>query len=149
MGKEEVAAQDEQYLQLLTILHYVLAAVVTLIGCFPLLHVAMGIMFLVMPMPTEDGNPGGPPPALLGILFIVFPGMIILAFWAIAACIFFGGRCLARRVRYTFCLVAAGISCLIMPIGTALGVFTMIVLLRPSVKLLFESQEGGQTVPLP
>ena len=47
------------------------------------------------------------------------------------------GRYLARRERYTFCLVVAGVECMFMPFGTVLGVFTIIVLSRPSVKDLF------------
>jgi hypothetical protein len=40
-----------------------------------------------------------------------------------------------------FCLVVAGVSCLFMPFGTILGVLSLIVLNRPSVKLLFSAQE--------
>jgi hypothetical protein len=32
----------------------------------------------------------------------------------------------------------AAIACLFMPLGTILGVFTIIVLIRPNVKALFE-----------
>jgi hypothetical protein len=34
----------------------------------------------------------------------------------------------------------AGIECVFMPFGTVLGVFTLVVLTRPSVKPLFEDQ---------
>ncbi len=55
------------------------------------------------------------------------------------------GRKLARRRSWTFCLVVASIECLFMPYGTVLGVFTIIVLLRPTVKELFavNSVSGG------
>jgi len=36
-----------------------------------------------------------------------------------------------------FCFVVACIECLFMPFGTVLGAFTIIVLMRPSVKNLF------------
>jgi len=39
-----------------------------------------------------------------------------------------------------FCLIVAGIICIFMPLGTILGVFTIIVLVRPSVKAMFEGQ---------
>jgi hypothetical protein len=41
-----------------------------------------------------------------------------------------------------YCLVVAGIECIFMPFGTVLGVFTIIVLMRPSVRNLF-GVEGG------
>jgi hypothetical protein len=48
------------------------------------------------------------------------------------------GYFLSLRKYYTFCLVMAGIECLFMPVGTVLGVFTIIVLMRPTVKAMFE-----------
>ena len=49
----------------------------------------------------------------------------------------YAGRCISRRQKYTFCLIAAGLNCMHMPIGTILGVFTLIVLTRDSVRQLF------------
>jgi hypothetical protein len=37
-----------------------------------------------------------------------------------------------------FCIVAACIACLQQPFGTILGVFSIIVLMRPSVKTAFQ-----------
>jgi hypothetical protein len=41
-----------------------------------------------------------------------------------------------------FCLVTAGLACLFQPVGLVLGVFTFLVLLRPSVKILFEREDA-------
>jgi len=61
--------------------------------------------------------------------------------WTLAVFIIIAGRCLAKRKHYMFCLVIAAISCIFMPFGTVLGVFTIIVLMRPSVKELFASDK--------
>ena len=53
-------------------------------------------------------------------------------------CLALAGRYLLQRTHYTFCLVVAAIACLLMPFGTALGIFTIIVLMRPSVREMFE-----------
>jgi hypothetical protein len=45
---------------------------------------------------------------------------------------------LGTRRRRTLCLVTAGLTCASFPLGTALGIFTFIVLSRPTVKTLFE-----------
>ena len=37
-----------------------------------------------------------------------------------------------------FCFVIACLACMQMPLGTILGVFTIIVLARPSVKEMFD-----------
>ena len=63
--------------------------------------------------------------------------MLILFGWSFAVCVIVAGRSLARHRHYTFCLVMAGVLCIFMPFGTVLGVFTIIVLMRPSVKGLF------------
>ena len=39
--------------------------------------------------------------------------------------------------------MVAGLNCLHMPLGTLLGVFTFIVLARPSVQALFEQRSGA------
>ncbi|MDZ4816523.1 MAG: hypothetical protein SGI71_09690 [Verrucomicrobiota bacterium] len=46
-----------------------------------------------------------------------------------------------RRYR-TFCLVSAAISCIHLPFGTVLGIFSLMVLLRPSVKKIFDENIG-------
>ena len=40
-------------------------------------------------------------------------------------------------------MVVAGVACTFAPLGTALGVFTIIVLMRDSVKELFEAGTPG------
>ena len=50
---------------------------------------------------------------------------------------FLAGRYLSQQRHYTFCLVMAAVACMFMPFGTVLGVFTIIVLVRESVKELF------------
>lgn len=55
------------------------------------------------------------------------------------------GRCLSSRKHHTFCIVMAAISCLSFPIGTALGVFTIIVLQRPGVRQLFNQPLSPQS----
>ena len=44
--------------------------------------------------------------------------------------------------RYLLCMIVAGLACLFTPIGTILGVFTLVVLLRPQVKAAFAGQAG-------
>ena len=51
------------------------------------------------------------------------------------------GRCLSRRRCYSFALVMACVECLFIPFGTILGVFTISVLLRESVKALFAATQ--------
>jgi len=52
------------------------------------------------------------------------------------------GRFIARCKYYTFCFVMAAVESLFMPFGTVLAVFTLVVLLRESVKRMFEANKA-------
>jgi len=49
---------------------------------------------------------------------------------AIACLMFFTARCLERRRHLSYCLVVASLECLALPVGTVLGVFTLLILWR-------------------
>jgi len=127
--------QDEQHLHLLSIFHFVVAGITFLFAMFPILHLAIGVAILSGAIPTSDGDGI---PRFFGWFFVVFATTWIVCGLTLATLIALGGRALQRRRHYTFCLVVAGLSCLMMPIGTVLGVFTILVLMRESVKPLFE-----------
>ena len=54
-----------------------------------------------------------------------------------AACVGAAGRCIRSRTCYWFVFVMACLQCGFFPFGTVLGVFTIVVLSRPSVKEMF------------
>ena len=128
---------DERNLDLLSIFHYVLGALMALFPCLFLIHIGMGVAML---LGAFDG-PQAPPPEM-GWLFILIPGFFMLVGWTVAAMILIAGRKLKRRVSRTYCLVVGAIECVFMPLGTILGVFTILVLTRDSVKELFEANES-------
>ncbi len=128
--------QDSEHLRLLAIFHYVVAGVTALFACLPLIHLTLGIAMLTGW--GEFGQTSDPPPAFVGWIMVLFPAAFILAGWAFAVCLVLAGRYLQQRRRYTFCLVMAAVSCILVPFGTVLGVFTIVVLMRESVKALFD-----------
>ncbi len=121
--------QDEQYLKLLSIFHYVVGGLTACFACIPLIHFCIGVAMLTGAVDDT--------PAFIGLMFVVMSIVFIMFGWTLAVCQIIAGSSLAKRKRYTFCLVIAAISCMLMPHGTVLGVFTIIVLMRPSVKELF------------
>jgi hypothetical protein len=128
--------QDSDQLRLLSIFHFINAGIVGLFSLFPLIHIAFGIGIL---NGAFDGgsNRGGPPPAFIGWILILFPMVFIAMGLTMAICITVAGRNIGRRTGHLFCIVVAGLECMFMPFGTVLGVLTILVLMRPSVKLLF------------
>jgi nitrogen fixation/metabolism regulation signal transduction histidine kinase len=85
---------------------------------------------------------------LIGGFFVVF-GVAISLFFAVQAVLqFLTARALGQRRSRLLCHVAAAVSCLQMPWGVLLAVFTFMVLNRESVKQLFEPGRS-QLMPAP
>jgi len=116
-----------------------------------MIHLAVGIFAVTVEIPPEvaeqmaepdaNGNtlPFSPeaPQKLFGIIFIVIASILILSFWTIAILIIVAGKKLAAYQSHSFCLIVAGISCLMFPFGTALGIFTILTLMKPEARQLF------------
>ena len=126
---------DQQQVKLLSIFHYVLGGLTAIFSCFPILHIVMGIAMLNGDF--GDGNTA--PPKVFAIMFILMPAIFVLIGWSLSICMIIAGRKLARFKSRTFCIVIAGIESMLMPFGTVLGVFTIIVLMRESIKEFYET----------
>ena len=128
--------KESDYLRLLSIFHYVLAALQALGACMPFIHVAIGIGII-----AGGADVGGRHlPVFVGLMFVLIGGFIILVGWTFAVCLFLSGCYLRERRNYNFSLIFAGFCCILFPLGTVLGVFTILVLLRPGVKELYEGR---------
>ena len=132
---------DNEHLTLLSIFHYVVGGMAAFFACIPILHLVSGLLFILAP--EKFGHGSNQPAAFLGWLFVVFASIFILLGWIFAVLVLVAGRFIARRKHYTFCLVMACVECLLMPFGTVLGVFTIWVLNRQSVKGLFGQRAPG------
>jgi hypothetical protein len=130
---------DADHLNLLATFHFV-GAGLALLGTLGILgHYA--IMNAVFNNPQIWKNqPQGPPPQeifqMLKWGYLVF----FLFFITSAVLNVLSGIFLRTRKHRSFSLLVAGLNCLHMPLGTVLGVFTFVVLLRSSVRELYEVQ---------
>jgi hypothetical protein len=136
--------QDAEHLRLLSIFHYIVAGLAALFSFFPLLYTTVGAIFIFVARhgtakPGEDM-----PPEFVGWIFVVVGSFLFLLGIAIATCILIAGRSLAKHTHYWFAFAMACIECLFIPFGTILGVFTILVLSRESVKTLFSTTTGEQ-----
>jgi|SRR5579862_3530894 len=125
---------DAHYLRLLSIFHYIVGALAAFFGCFPCIYIGIGIAIVAGAMDDTDK---APPPPFVGFVLIAVGALIIALAWAFAFCLILAGHSLSRRRHYWFCFVMGCIECAFSPFGTVLGVFTIIVLLRPTVKAMF------------
>jgi hypothetical protein len=130
-------SDDDQHLQLLTIFHFVHAGITALFSCFPIFHFLIGVALIVAGLAQARSEPAALSLSGFGLVFAGISGSIMFLGWSLAFCIALTGFFLLRRKGYLFCLVIAGIQCAFTPLGTILGVFTIVVLVRPSVKAAF------------
>jgi hypothetical protein len=126
---------DAEHLKLLAVFHFVLAGLAVVGLGFLCLHWFFMNSFFGNPEMWKDAKAGAPvpPPKEFFAIFKWFYAVmgVFIVGGGLAALI--SGFCLLRRRARLFSLVVAGISCLGFPFGTALGVFTLVVLLRESV----------------
>jgi hypothetical protein len=135
---ETTVNKDLEHLKILSICYYISAALTAIFSCFPIIHLIVGIFVVTADLPLDKN--GEAPPAFFGWIFIVVALIFILGGWAIAVGTFLAGRYMKEQKNWLFCIILAGLNCMFFPIGTALSVFTFIVLMRESVKALFNSQ---------
>lgn len=125
-----------KYLQWLSVFHYIVGGIGVLFACFPLIHVGVGLSMLFGAFPELAS--GNSPPMWFGLLFVVLGGLFFLAAQALAWLIIYSGVQLRKQQKYMLSFIVAGIMCIFFPIGTVLGVLTIIVLSKEPVKNLYE-----------
>jgi hypothetical protein len=129
---------DDDQLRLLSIFHYIVGGLAGFSALMPAVYLLFGLFFIFSP--GKFANAGAPPPAFIGWILIILGAIFITLGLLVAGLIVTAGRFLSRRKHHLFCLVTAGVECAFMPFGTVLGVFTIVVLMRESVKQMFTAK---------
>jgi hypothetical protein len=150
--EEEVSAEDLEHLSALSIGHYILAGVSLFSGIPALMWGVAGAKLLdeagsdmAVALGDISGQAGADPfgggaDAMLadvGTLLVtaIVAGLVIALVAAIHLTLV--AVKIKQRRWWTFCYLTGWGECLMFPFGTILGIFTIIVLGRPSVKKLF------------
>ena len=142
---------DIGHLKLLTIFHFIGAALGLFGILFLCVHFAFFNAFMSHPELFE-GRGQQPPPEAFFAMFRVFRWFyLIMGAWFLLSTVLnlISAIGLMRRKWRTFSLVVAGINCLHMPLGTVLGVFTIIILIRDSVVEIYDAELASRGTPGP
>lgn len=132
--------QDIDQIKTLGICTLVYSGISALFAFFPIFHLLIGISMLNGSF--YNGNPPtetGFPISIFALMFTILPAVMIFFGLAFAVALAISGYFLLKKRHYLYCMVMGAISCVFVPFGTVLGIFTIIVLQRPSVKELFHS----------
>ena len=134
-------AADLEHINVLGILHYVLGGITLMMGLCPSMHIYIGLSLMMGREPFA--GEAADEPLFVGVLFAGMGFFFMFGAWILGALLLIAGRRLRQVRSRTFCMVVAGVSCVLVPLGTVLGVFTIIVLVRPSVQQLFAERAQG------
>jgi hypothetical protein len=132
--------RDREHLKLLSIFHFVFAGLALVVMGFLCLHYFVIHTIFSNPDMWKTQKDSMPPPkAFLDafVWFYVFMGVILLTGLVLNV---LSGLFLRQKRHRVFSLVIGGLNCLQIPFGTALGVFTIVVLGRESVRELYADE---------
>ncbi len=139
---ERQKVRDEEHLKLLAIFYYILGALTALTGLMPLIHVAIGLAMATLP--GIDDPDGQAATRFIGLTFVGLGFIMFLGAQGFAALKFLCGYWLQRRRNRTGCIVISAIICVGFPLSTVLGVMTIVVLIRDSVREIFDGTPATQ-----
>jgi len=137
--------RDREHLKLLSIFHFVVAGLALISIGFVFVHYFfMHTLFSNPEMWKNQGNAVPPPKAFLDAfiwMYLFFGAVAVLAFLLnLLSAIF-----LLQKRNRIFSMVIGGLDCLQIPFGTVLGVFTIMVLSRESVRELYcRAEKAGE-----
>jgi hypothetical protein len=141
-----ISDKDKDHVLLLSIFYFILAGLGVLYLVFLVFHYAMMHAVFSNPhmwdqMKDKNGNPVQMPfnPTDFFKIFVWF--YVFMGAWGIVSIILnlVAGLKLRQWQSRTFVLVVAGFNCINIPLGTVLGVFTIVILTRESMRSRFDS----------
>ena len=124
---EKITTQDSDMLSIVSIFHFVLGGFQMLFSLIGFIYVAMGILMASGQMDSTNGNP---PPAELGWVFGGIGVVFVLIFITIGLLTIKTGKNIRKRKNRTFCIVMDSILCMMMPFGTIVGIFGLVLLTK-------------------
>ena len=131
LNSSQQSKQDEDHIRILAICHYVYAGLTALSLPFLIFH-----FFFMRTVIAMDSSASSDLDSAMGFFtaFYLVIGLFILAEIVLNVLV---AHFLKQSRHRLFCLIVSGLNCISFPLGTTLGVFTIIVILRPSVTARF------------
>ena len=128
---------EKDTLHTLAIFHYIMAGLIALGACIPIIHLTVGLSIIAGGVAENEPGLG-----IAGAFFTIVAIFLILLGWGLAIFIFKSAQKLDNQTNRQACLIASGILCIFMPLETILGVITLVKLQEEPVKKLFIDSRG-------
>jgi uncharacterized membrane protein YagU involved in acid resistance len=134
---EPQSPNTDENLRLLSMFHYIWAAMGILGLGFLALHYGMMSTMMDPEVMARDGKP--PPQDMLRFMGMFKWFYVGFALYGITTMVLnvLAAQWIRARTHWMFCVVVAAINCISMPLGTVLGAFTLVLLTKPAVRASF------------
>lgn len=131
---------DEQHLDLIVVLHYVVAGMFAMSGLSLAFAFGMIKQLFLMILKVGYGIDELPPEAdaVLDQKMPIVVGSFVALCWVHAGVVGWFGKKIANRQYRRLCVVFEVLHSIAIPVGTALSILTILALRRPGVKAMFE-----------
>lgn len=139
----DLSRRDSDHIKILSIFHYVMGGLLLIGMLFLVLHYyIMSMLFKNSSDLFLQAKGRGLSDDSMDFIvwFYVFMGLL---FFIAAVGNFLSAGYLKQGKHQTFTLIVAGINCLQIPLGTVLGVFTIVVLMRDTVSEHYKRRSRG------
>ena len=135
---------DGEHLKLLSVFHYIKGVLTILTSSFFIFHFIFFAIFSKLAANPEFAGEefGSEFPFAIFTIFTIMFGIFILLGVIFGILQIMSGIFLKKRKNRIFSFIVAIIELIFIPYGTILGVLTIVVLQRDSVKNLYEQTEG-------
>lgn len=137
--------EDRTHLKILAVFHYVLGIVAALQALLPSIFVGIGRVYVDVYKEFAAAGHVSKPHLFMGWLLVIIGSLAVVLSGSLAVLMIMAGRRLKQHRNRTFCMVVAGLECVLFPYGTVLGILTLIKLSKDSVRSLFTTPARADT----
>jgi len=136
--------RDAEHLKLLSIFHFILAALGLLGIAFLAFHFVLMIAIFTNPEMWKNAKSGPPPEIFFKLMMGGYAfGLVVILTGGVLNLL--SGLFICKRRHRMFSIIIGGLNCLHVPLGTLLGVFTILILSRDSVRKTYEVSGGSSS----
>ena len=126
-------------LEMIVIAHYVLGVIGVIVSCFALSKSGLGMSLIDQAESYTELEKLMH--EVFGWIYIVSGVALFIFGEVLSVCLIVSANFMKRHTAHTFSIFVAAITCTIIPIGTVLGIFTIITLSDKSTKELYKKHK--------
>ena len=131
---ETVKNGDSELYTIVSIFHFVVGGFQILLSSIGVIYMAVGYLITTGAI---DSAKSEPPPEVMGWIFSGVGLVFTVILLTLGILVIKTGLNLMKKRHRTFCIVIDAILCLAMPFGTIVGIFGLVLLMKPETEELF------------